>query len=695
MDIHCLNPVTPRPAKVKHVIRKYSTGNNGRCAWVPRAAFLPTAAILLAMFLTLTLFSSHPAGAAGGGITFITDKLVYHPDDTVAFTLTLDSGGQALSGDLVLTVYPAAALTAADAFSQQPLSETKLKEGYSFSGRDSVAASAAISDLSVGTGGYPVKVSLVSDGVESLSGTGWLAVVDPAAAEPLDLVLVWTVGSPPLRDQYGRFFSMGLVERCQSEPRTADTLIQHPELTQQFSGVKTTYAIEGSMLDQLEDLSSGFVFREGEQEKTFPPNSPESQAAGDCLAGFRFMGTAENIEVLSATYEYTSLPLLAKQGWDDGSGQYRTGNDVLATSMQLASVSRGAYAPGLDITTDSLRYLAATGGEYTVLSGSARASVQGGLPEGEPSYRVRDLSGERITVFFSNDDAAAALFSDTPDPAAFFAVLANSFAGGSSRLTIVASPSPNPVLSAGERQKVYAAIENEQWLKSMKLSEATQKYRPKTQPVTLLRYTDPATGYLSQNYYQRLDAVHGLYEAYRAGVDSETAEMQKLSRQMYTAESTYFISESARPEAANLGLAYLDEIEAFTNSQFNQLKVEVDTPLLQSDSGGVATVKLVNDNPYPFTAELMLSGDGVEFPEGVAQKLRLEHGTIEIEVPFSSEGWSKIDARLESRGVTVAEDSAGIHLVTTRGWIVILVALAALIFGIVYAYIVTRPGSKH
>lgn len=652
------------------------------------------AAMLVAMLLIVLLFSGRPADAATGGISFTTDKLVYHPGDTVSFTLALDSGGQPLSGDLVLTVYPAASLMAPNAFGQPPLSETKMHKDYSFSGVAAAEVSAEIKDLKVGTGGYPVKVTLMSGAEESLAGTGWLAVVEPAAREPLDVVLVWTVGSPPERDPYGRFFSPGLIDRCRANPRTADTLIQHPELTQKFPNIKTTYAVEGSLLDQLEDMTDGFDLREGDEQVIYPADSPESQIASDCLAGFRFMGTAENIEVLSTPFEYTSLPLLAKQGWDDGSGQYRTGDDILASSMGLASIPRGAYAPGLDVATDSLRYLAATGGEYTVLSGATRASVQGRLPTGAPSYRVRDLSGERITAFFANDDAAAALFSDTPDPAAFFAVLANSFAGDGSRLTIAASPSPNPVLSADERQRVYAAIDGESWISTMTLSEAKQEYRPDTQPVTLLRYTDPATGYLSQIYYQRLDAVHGGYEAYRAGVDSETAEMASLSRKMYTAESTYFISASARPEAANLGLAYLDEIERFTTSQFDRLKVDIDTPWLQSDSGGVARVKLVNENPYPFTADLSLSGDGVEFPEGAEQTLRLEPGMIEVEVQFSSEGWSRIDARLESRGNTLAEDGAGIHLVTARGWIVIIFTLAALAAGIAYAYIVTRPGVR-
>lgn len=650
-------------------------------------------ATLFVMLLAVMLFSGRPAGAVTGGISFTTDKLVYHPAETVSFTLALDSGGQSLSGDLVLKVYPAASLTDPNALSQPPLSETVMHKDYSFSGQASASVSAGIEDLKVGTGGYPIKVSLRSGAEESLTGTGWLAVVDPAAREPLDLVIVWTVGSPPLRDQVGLFFSPALIERCRTDPRTTDTLIQHPELTQRFPNIKTTYAIEGSLLDQLEDLADGFELREGDEEVAYPADSPESKTATDCLAGFRFMGSAGNLEVLSTPFEYTNLPLLAKQGWDDGSGQYRSGGDMLTASMDLVSAPRGAYAPGLDITTDSLRYLAATGGEYTVLSGATRASVQGGLPSGEPSYRVRDLSGERMTMFFANDDAAAALFSDTPDPAAFFAVLANSYAGEGSRLTIAASPSPNPILSAEERQRVYAAIDGESWLSTMTLSDAKQKYRPETQPVTLLRYTDPATGYLSGNYYQRLDAVHGGYEAYRTGVDSEIAEMQDLTRKMYTAESIYFIGDRARPEAANLGLAYLDVIEEFTNSQFDRLKIEVDTPLLQSDSGGVAKVRLVNENPYAFTADLSLSGDGVEFPEGAGRRLRLEPGAIELEVPFSSEGWSNIEARLESNGLTLVEDGAGVHLVTTRGWIVIIFTLAALVAGITYAYIVTRPGA--
>lgn len=655
-----------------------------------RITLLLANAILLTLFLALAVFSGSQAGAASGGINITTDKLVYHPGDSVEFSLIIDSGGRGLNGDLVVKVYPAASLMAPNPFDGQPLSETVLAKDYSVSGQGTASGKVSLSDLKVDAGGFPVKVSLVSAGEEQIAGTGWLAVVDPALRAPLDLVLLWTAGSAPQRDEQGRFFSTGLIDRCRANPRKPDTLLQHAEMAQKFPRLKTTYAMEASLFDQLEDLADGFVLVEGDKVTDIPAGSAEAEAASGCLAGMRALAASNNAEFISAPYCFTSLPLLAKQGWDDGSGQYRVGHDILTSSLSLPSVPRGAYAPSLDITTDSLRYLAATGGEYTVLSGFLKSSIDGRMPSGAVSYRLRDLSGERITAFFANDDASAALFSDTPDAGAFFAALANAYLAPETPLTVAASLSPNPVLSADQRQRIYAALDQESWINSISLSEAKQKYRPDTQPLTLLRYLDPATGYLTQAYYQKLDETHEQFEDYRAAVDSEVPERMRMSLQMYTAESNYFIGNNSRPEAANLGLAYLGSINRFTTDQFDHLKVEVDTPLMQRSADGEATVTLINSNPYAFTVALALSGDGVGFPAGEEQQLRLEPGKVEIKVPFHSGGWSKLEARLTSRGHTLARDSSGIHLITSRGWIVILVALAALIAGFGYVYYVTR-----
>ncbi len=642
------------------------------------------------MMLVMMLPSiGNKANAADGGISVTTDKFVYRPGEDVGFNISLDSGGRNLSGDLIVRVYAAADLLGADPFSGQPVSEAALVKGGNLPGQGNVAARASLSDLKVGPGGFPYRISLVSDGQETLAGTGWLAVVDPAAREPLDLVLLWTAGSPPVRDQSGIFMNMSLADRCRDKPRTADTLLQPAELAAQYPKVKTTYAIEASLLEQLGDMADGFDLADGGNIVSFPADSDEANAASSCLAGFKTLAESPSVEILATPYTFASLPMLAKQGWDDGTGQYRIGQDVLLDALSLPAAPRGSYAPGLDVTTDSLRYLAATGGEFTVLSGSIRDSVQGRLPAGEPGYRLRDLSGERITGFFANDNASAALFSDFPDPAAFFASIANAYTGGS-KLAIAASPSPNPVLSAEQRQKVYATLAQEPWINDLTLTDAKVKYRPSSQPMTLLRYVDPTAGYLGGTYYQKLDAAHERFEDFRAAVDSEVAEMMSLAREMFTAESIYYVGGGSRPEAANQGLTYIDSISRFTASQFSRLEIKVDTPLLQSSSGGEAAVTLTNANPYEFTLDLVLEADGVEFPEGSEQRLRLQPGSTVIKVPYRSDGWSRIDALLQSRGHTLVEDSAGIHLITSRGWFVILFALAALAAGIIYVIVVTR-----
>ena len=655
-----------------------------------RDKLLTAAAILAALLIAAAAFAGSQARGASGGISIDTDKLVYHAGDKVAFNLALDSGGGSLTGDIVVRVYPAASLMSPSLFAGQPLSETWLIRNFNLSGTGTASAEASLEDLKVGPGGYPIRISLMSGGTEAVSGTGWLAVVDPAAQGPLDLVLLWTAGSAPERDSQGRFVDTGLIDRCRTEPRRPDTLLQNLELAQQYPRVKTTYAIEASVFDQLQGLAGGFDLVQGGNTVSFAADSPESKAASGCLAAFRTLAASANAELISAPYYFASLPLLAKQNWNDGNGQYSMGHDITGEALQLPQVPQGTYVPALDITTDSMHYLAATGGEYTVFAGSIRDSIQGRLPAGEPSYRVRDLSGERITAFFANDDASAALFSDTPDARAFFAALANAYASGGPRLLIAASPSPNPVMTADQRRRIYATIQQESWLQSLTLGEARQKYRPSTQPVTLLRYTDPTSGYVTQTYYQKLDAAHERFEDFRAAVDNDAPEFQDLSKEMYAAESAYFVNENVSPGAANQGLAYLDAINSFTAGQFGNLGIDVSTPFLQSDAGGEATVTMVNRNPYAFSVDLALAGDGVDFPEGSTQNIRLEPGSMQVKVPYHSEGWSNLQARLSSRGHTLAEDSAGIHLITSRGWIVILFALGALAAGTIYTYVVTR-----
>ena len=666
-----------------------------RTRLLPAPRALAPAALTLILFITIFL-SGQPEGSSSAraddtGISVATSQYLYHPGDKVTFDISLDSGGQKLSGDLLLSVYAPASPAETNPFHGQPRAQLSVRKNYSLTGKDRLEFTASLKDLKAGAGGYPVRVSLVHGGKEQLGGTAWVAVIDPGAHDPLDLVLVWAVTAPPERDPRGEFTGTSLIGRCQATPRTPDTLLQERDIQQKFPGIKTTYAIEPALLEQLGALASGFTLNTSDGVKQYGADSPQAVAAAGCLDSLKQMSGAANVEFLSAPYTYTDLALLAKEGWADGDGQYRIGNDVLQNQLGLAQAPAGAYAPGNDVTTDSLRYLAVTGGQYTVLSGAARMAVKS-PPElaGAQTFRLRDISGERITALFAADDASAALLGEKADPAAFFASLANAYDSSGSRLEIVSSPAPDPGLTEQQRNQVYDTLSRESWIRTLTLGEAAQKYRPSAEPATLYRYIDAVSGYISQTYFQKLQEAHGYYEGYRLAVSADEPGMMSLSRKMFTAESGYWTRPDATPGAVNRGLPYLQDITDFTQTEFSRLSIALHLPLLQGSASGEATMDVNNDDSYPVTADIVLEGDNVNFPGGGIQHVTLQPGRAQFKVAYRGSGWTRLKASIQSGGQVIVDDSATIHPISGRAWIVIIVALAALVSGAAYILLVVR-----
>lgn len=673
--------VAAQRAMLSHASKKHSGLLSYLC---------PACLFLLLIVLVMTTGTS-AAAPATGGIEITTDKYIYQPGETVSLDIRLDPGGRELAGDLVLAIYPAGTPLNPDSFSREPLKEISVEEGLQLTGVADFQSSVDLGDLPAERGGFPVKVSLRQDGAEVLGGVSWLAVIDAEAGEPLDLVLLWTAGSPPLRNAQGEFFSGELLERCRATGPSGDSLLQHQAIQARFPGMKTTYAIEPALLDQLFDMADGFTIREGDRLVSYAPDSAEAVTAAVCLESLKSLAASGNAEMLGAPYAFGSLPLLARQGWDDGSGQYRIGHDVTTRMLGLVEVPRGAYVPGLDLTTDSLRYVAGTGGEYAVLAGGIRADVQGRNLAGRASYRLRDIEGNRVTAFFADDAMSLSLLGDQPDLPAFFASLANAHASGEPvRLAIAAAPVPDPALAAGLRESVYAELDGQPWVRTLTLAEAKQKYPPDTEPATLLRYYDPASGYLEQAYYRRLAEVHELYEDYRVAVDADEPEVQRLERKMYMAEGYWLAGENISPEAANLGLEYLDAVSAFATEQFAGLSVRLETPKLQRRHDSEFTVVITNNNPYPFNVELVVEGEGLQVGGERSRPLRLQTGDTRVTFSYHVDGWTDVRAEVRSRGHVIMADDGAIRPVSGRMWIVIGVTAAAAVAGGIYIHMVRR-----
>lgn len=650
------------------------------------------ALLLLPLLLAAAVVCGH-ALAADAVISVSTDKPYYAPGDDINFEIFVNSGDGAAVGDLVLEVFPADSVSSSDPFAGDPLSSQVIQAGYSLEGEDTVSYKTDTAGLDLGQGGYPARVVIREGDEVRAAGTTWIAVIQEGERDPMDLVLLWTVGNLPERNPQGEFTSTDLVDRCRSELDRPDNLLQHEMAASAFPAIKTVYAMEPMLLDQLQDLSDGFQLRQGDELVDYPATSTESSTAAACLESLGNAAALENTEVLSYPYAFTQLPLLAREGWSDGSSQYRVGDDVLTKALMLSAEPAGSYVPMLDLTTDSLRYIAATGGEYAVIAGAIRADVQGIVEEDAVSFRLRDVSGERITSFFADDAASSALLGSEPDVNGFFAALANAYSSGEP-LVIAAAATQSPALPADDREAVYAVLTDAQWLDSITMVEARDKYRPDTQPVTLLRYVDPASRYITQAYYRRLSATHVRYDDLRIALDTHEPVLQRLDRLLFTAEGSYWAGDYADPAEANRGLVYLEEVDRITDNEFSSLEIDVDTPWLQRTMSGTALIRIENSSSHPFTVDFSLEGEGVELIGGYESPLRLDPGTTEIEIPFVTDGWRNLRAGIGSGGTVIAEESAVIHPVSGRVWVVILVALAALAAGIAYYFTVIRRAGE-
>ena len=311
------------------------SGRSTKIKLVPVAApvILITLPFLLLTMALVAVITGQTAQAAGNGLVIVTDKLLYVPDDKVNFDIVADSAGRNLSGDLVLKVYPPASPLAASAFTATPIYETSVRKDFSLTGQAVANYQAETGDLKANSGGYPVKVSLIQNGEEVLWGTTWLAVTDGKGHEPLDLVMLWTASSPPQRNAQDKFIDKNLLERCQANNQSGESLLQHVAFSQKYPQLKTSYAIEPALLDQLDDLADGFEFVGGDKTGTFSDISPEARTASDCLNNLRQLTESANSEIISAPYSFVNLPILARQGWDDGNGQFRLGHDLLTRTL--------------------------------------------------------------------------------------------------------------------------------------------------------------------------------------------------------------------------------------------------------------------------------------------------------------------------------------------------------------------------
>jgi len=216
-------------------------------------------------------------------------------------------------------------------------------------------------------GAYLLSVDLIGADGKRLTTRSWCGRISNLPAR-VDLAVVLPVVSGIRRDPEGAFID-DLVQRA-----VVPEADQEGSLYGLFSAVEQnrdwhlTLGVEPLFLAQLRDLADGYRERiGGGAVREVPAGEGAARDAEQALAAFRGVAALASVQAIPAPYAMPALPILAREGWRDGFEQMQLGKLELQSTLQVAAIPDGAYAPGLDVTTDSLGAFSRASIDYIVV----------------------------------------------------------------------------------------------------------------------------------------------------------------------------------------------------------------------------------------------------------------------------------------------------------------------------------------
>ncbi len=532
-------------------------------------------------------------------------------------------------------------------------------------------------------GAYLVQAEIRSADGRVIRAVAWMGLV--AAETPtLDLVVVWPIVSGVHRDAAGVFVDDVIQKAVVPRADAEGSLYGLFTVIDRFSTWRMTLAVEPLLLAQMRDVADGYSESDGAGGLREVGSSEQSAEFGaQAITTFRHVASLTNVQVIPGPYAMPALPILASEGWDDGWEQMQLGKMELQSTLQIAEIPDAAYPPDLDVTTDSLRAFSAASIDYVV----ARAEVARDLAEpiggARHPVRVQDRENNRLTLVFVDEELRLAM-APPWDPGRFAAVLASVAADTSSSGPLVAAP-------ANEYERPPVAyiealgrlVTETSWIRTRTLEDVVKGSPPETRPVFLSRYGGYVDGLVARSFMEGLREAHAAVDVLDAATDSDRAPLEHLRRLLFQAESRYWFVAGVDPTVANLGLAYVEAIKTAVADEFDKVDVAGDKSVIVVGRDGEVPIAVVNQAGYPIDVQIILGGDGAEFPDGEVLEVTLgvQENIFSVPVRVSADD-VELTVQVSAGGTVVDNETIrvrSIAIVPVVAWIVAIVGIVVLI----------------
>jgi hypothetical protein len=276
------------------------------------------------------------------------------------------------------------------------------------------------------------------------------------------------------------------------------------------------------------------------------------------------------------------------------------------------------------------------------------------------------------------------------DPAVLFAGIANVLASADlGALVLTQDPEftlpPSAYVEAiGEELRKYP------WVRTQTMSDLLASHPPDSRPVLLSRETAPPTGYIAETIFAAVKDAHALVDDLAVAAEPVSLPLEAARRSLFVAESRWWSRSGVSPEEASAGLGYAVDAGAIAEGELEKIDLPRVADGLILGREGELRVVAENGADYDVTAELRLSGEGLDFPQGEVVHVELAPGGNEIALPVRGEGSSEVRATLLA-GDTVLGEAVGrlrfVTLVNVLPWTILAIAV---IGGVVLALLYRR-----
>jgi len=655
------------------VINQRSTGATR--ARGPRAlalayttATLAVALAFLLMFAPILQAAPAPEKAPDVRIAFSKDAYWYKPGSAVNLFVTLDNRTQQpVSGIDVRFRIHARNASRADldqTFAGKPVKSYRQTEtvGRNLTlspGNNSFRFQVTLASGITTAGVYPVTIEALQNGTAVASAVSELVIyspVDSADLVPLKLSIVFDTLEPDHRGPDGVFKGDELAAECDPSGRQPGWYTRLLAAIEKWQGLSASVSMSPMLLDEIVDMTNGYSMKKGETTVVLGPDSRQAVDAAGTLSGLRKLAQSARAEILPAPSSSPNLETMVSLRWvSDALGQMTAGHKSIEKNLDTSLGWDFFCPPGLAANSRVLRDLGAESGKYMLLSSDLLQRSK----EGKRLTRGQTLSQPVQVLAEKKGQPRVALFQDARMRALFERVSQSGDANGVTQciiaeLTNLYLENPDTLRtcavvwpswwrpSRAVLDEVFKAITSAPWIKTATLAESIMQVKAlDNDPLDIPEQTAP-----TDQYFTEVSRARDRYKGFAKMVMPDNPLLPQLQENIWVSESDVWRQWDRKVDGISYATAAIKTIDGEV--------AKVDIPAMGSISLTAASAKIpisvLNGTSYRIAATLQVASNGLTFPGGTHQKVKLEpkENILEIPVKVKKKGRVRFQARLET-----------------------------------------------